>query len=938
MSDSTDTPELDPCGCCEAALPPPLIFNRPGLPALGYRIGTHPTFLRRMLARLPAQTVPPEDPNGPRPLARLTTRSGDDPAMALLDVLATAADVLTFYQERIANEGYLRTATERRSILELARAIGYELRPGVAAGAFLAFRVEDAPGAPGVAAVPAGTQVQSIPGQGQLPQTFETGAEITARAEWNALRPRLTQPQPLEVTATSLYLAGTTTKLKAGDMLLVSVAAGGPPQVKARHIHRVTVESERQRTRVDFEEQPAPLPPLTVAPKPAGQISLMQMTMNAGQVQNTIVGQSWTESSLGAFLSIQGWQSVAMLAYLAAPPAPSLPPADSGVFAFRQRVGFFGHNAPKWGSLPPEGSVKSDPYPEPPGDWDKANGNTGRNIWEDSQGTSYATSEGYDVFLERELSELVTNSWVVFEGGALPASAYRISQVTEASLADYGLSAKATGLALKEPDGTTAPDKAKAFKTRKSTAYVQSERLELAELPIGDVLAAGDTSLQLDRMVVGLSVGQPLLLTGERVDLPGVTASEVVFLTDIQHSGGFTTLAFSTVPTPAPPRGLSHPYVRKTVTLNANVASATHGETVKETLGSGDSSQSNQRFRLGKPPLTYVSASTASGARSTLRLRVNGVEWAEVPRLFGLDARSQSYSLRIDDDGKTTAVFGDGETGARLPTGSENVTATYRSGIGLAGMVDADKLTLLKTRPLGIRGVTNPLPATGAAEPETRDQARGNAPGTVLTLERIVSLRDFEDFARSFAGIGKATAVPLWQGETRLVHVTTAAEAAAVEPGASPTPLASHVVDSQSDLFRNLVAAIGAARDPSQQYVVESYQPLFFNLKARVKVDPRLEAAAVFTAVEDALKAAFAFEQRAFGQPVTAAEILTVMQNTGGVVAADLVELYRVDDPPASPQDKPADLLPADPVQTLGDKAQLLLINPAGITLEEMTP
>jgi len=47
--------------------------------------------------------------------------------------------VLTFYQERIANEGYLGTATERRSILELARLVGYELRPGVAASVYLAY-------------------------------------------------------------------------------------------------------------------------------------------------------------------------------------------------------------------------------------------------------------------------------------------------------------------------------------------------------------------------------------------------------------------------------------------------------------------------------------------------------------------------------------------------------------------------------------------------------------------------------------------------------------------------------------------------------------------------------------------------------------------------------------------------------------------------------
>ena len=45
--------------------------------------------------------------------------------IALLDAWATVGDVLTFYQERIANEGYLRTATERRSVLELARLVGY---------------------------------------------------------------------------------------------------------------------------------------------------------------------------------------------------------------------------------------------------------------------------------------------------------------------------------------------------------------------------------------------------------------------------------------------------------------------------------------------------------------------------------------------------------------------------------------------------------------------------------------------------------------------------------------------------------------------------------------------------------------------------------------------------------------------------------------------
>ena len=133
----------------------------------------------------------------------------------MLDAWATVADVLTFYQERIANESYLRTATERLSVLELARLIGYELRPGVAASTYLAFTLEEAPGALGQALslgndgaeshpnrrlrsrLHRGTKVQSIPGPGEQAQTFETVEQIEARAEWNAIKPRLTQPQVL---------------------------------------------------------------------------------------------------------------------------------------------------------------------------------------------------------------------------------------------------------------------------------------------------------------------------------------------------------------------------------------------------------------------------------------------------------------------------------------------------------------------------------------------------------------------------------------------------------------------------------------------------------------------------------------------------------------------------------------------------------------------
>jgi predicted phage baseplate assembly protein len=212
-----------------------------------------------------------------------------------------------------------------------------------------------------------------------------------------------------------------------------------------------------------------------------------------------------------------------------------------------------------------------------------------------------------------------------------------------------------------------------------------------------------------------------------------VVSNEIVILQDIVHDGGFTTLEFKA--------GLQYKYQRETLTLNANVVEATHGETaaVPEVLGSGDASQINQSFTLKRSPLTFISAPTASGVQSTLQVRVNDLLWQEAPSLYGLGPQDQDYISRQNDDGTTTTTFGDGVTGARLPTGQNNIAATYRTGIGPDGNVAAGALSLLQSRPPGLRGVTNPLAASGGAGPEGLEHSRANAPLTVLTLDRLVS-------------------------------------------------------------------------------------------------------------------------------------------------------------------------------------------------------
>jgi len=116
---------LNTCGCCEGikAITPESVKNLSELTSLVYRVGTFGSFKKSMLSMLSNKSA----------LNSLTSRDDDDFSIALIDAWAIVLDVLTFYQERIANEGFLRTAKERRSVLELARHISYTLKPGLAA-------------------------------------------------------------------------------------------------------------------------------------------------------------------------------------------------------------------------------------------------------------------------------------------------------------------------------------------------------------------------------------------------------------------------------------------------------------------------------------------------------------------------------------------------------------------------------------------------------------------------------------------------------------------------------------------------------------------------------------------------------------------------------------------------------------------------------------
>ena len=227
------------CACCfvDPAVQPE-ITNRPGLSAIAYRIGTFASFRAALLDEI---SKTPE-------LSALRTRLSDDYSITVLELWSVVGDILTFYQERIANEGFLRTATLRDSVLRLVRLIDYQLQPGLAATAWLAFTLE--PGAS--VTIPTGLRVQSVAQGNAPPQKYETIQSIAADARFNSLRilpaPEIVLPlapgRLTECFAPGADMAAFAATLSPGDRL-VAYAPASPPEIEFLTVAGTAVQDDR---------------------------------------------------------------------------------------------------------------------------------------------------------------------------------------------------------------------------------------------------------------------------------------------------------------------------------------------------------------------------------------------------------------------------------------------------------------------------------------------------------------------------------------------------------------------------------------------------------------------------------------------------------------------------------------------------------------------
>ncbi|MET9394040.1 putative baseplate assembly protein [Streptomyces sp. NPDC006624] len=477
----------------------------------------------------------------------------------------------------------------------------------------------------------------------------------------------------------------------------------------------------------------------------------------------------------------------------------------------------------------------------------------------------------------------------------------RVVAARTAAFTGYGITGRGTELTLADP--WLDEFDVLLSHIRDTTVHAAGEPLRLADEPLGEDVHGNE--IELAELYEGLRPGRALVVAGERSDIPGVSgvrATEVVTVAsadpalDPRLPGDHvhTRLVLTA--------DLAHRYRRETVRVLGNVVEATHGESREEAIGSGDSDRVNQTFALWQSPLTWLADDNPLGATPVLEIRVDGVLWNEVDSLAGRGPAERVYITGSTAGGRTTVTFGDGVHGARLPSGHENVRARYRFGTGKAANMPADRVAQPLTRPLGVTAVTNPRPVTGGADADGPELTRRTVPLAVSALDRLVSASDYEDFARSRAGIGRADARELFDGRRRVLHVTVA--------GTDDVPIAP-----DSDTLRALRGALTAYGDPGLPVRVDGRELVLLLIAARVRTAPGHSWQYVEPRLRRALSRRLGFEGRELGRPARLSEVLATAHTVPGVDHVD-VDVFTGVPAGATPEELTALLTRPGPPRT----------------------
>jgi hypothetical protein len=226
------------------------------------------------------------------------------------------------------------------------------------------------------------------------------------------------------------------------------------------------------------------------------------------------------------------------------------------------------------------------------------------------------------------------------------------------------------------------------------------------------------------------------------------------------------------------------------------------------------------------------------------------VSWAPQPDLLGSGPEDAQFVVEIDSNGTAYLRFGDGTNG-KQPVAGDQYTAIYRVGNGSAGNVGANCLVNVSAGVAAtpnILGCTNPLPATGGADPETAAQICRRAPVAFLTQERAITMQDYANVAESNSQIEDAAAQTRWTGSWFTVFV-------AAEPRGN--------VAMSKSVLRSVTRTVNQYRLAGEAAFVEPPQYIPLQIALTVCVD----AESFALDVEEALLAVLGSGCQSNGQP-----------------------------------------------------------------------
>lgn len=826
--------------CIEPLLFPKRPNNRPGLSHIDYRIGTYSDFREALLRNLNKDPV----------LAAWTHRRPDDPGIALLEGASILGDILTFYQELYANEAYLRTAQWRESIADLVRLLGYRLAPGLGGKGTFAFEVKgDKP-----VIIPKGFPVKAQVEGLEKPTEFETVEEIVAYpalSKFNLYRPFYdpdinitTGSRKFSIETSVLQDAGIT--LNKGDRLML-VASPSNPQTQ-RQIAVVAETRERfERTEIIIDgswqgEQ-------VVSPISAYKLgrSFRYFGYNAPPKETVVVNgvPSQTYTSFSAQVG--------------------MPPGMLMVYLF--------------GVYYPLPNLKSFPL--------------------DQQLDDIPVGSTMLVTLQLSANQSRIGPYHFFER--------KITKVTSATLTRGPLTGDTTVVEL-ESDVAQIGGGIYSFDRGAPTAFPSLFYTDIRTVEFREVI--GEKFTLKSARTPSTADGSSLYyygdsdsykkLGGRSIQLVRDNQMEQVMVNVVESAsiGSGNQLTLRRLILNSPLQFFTNedfPLENPKVTVYGNLSNTTQGKTEKEALlGNGDSRQVFQTFKLPKAPLTYlISPGETPPEVPELQIYVNDHLWKRVPSFFGHGPKEEIYIVREDANGESWVQFGDGKTGARLPSGISNIVAKFRTGTGAFGALKPDTTVQAGGKLNKLDKIQLPGVISGGKEPESGEKAREAASGKIQSLDRLVSLKDFESEALAISGVSKV--LTAWSLEDNI-------------PTVCLTILMEKGREKEAAEIEKILSKYNKCHGP-QRFPIEVRQGklLYVYIDAVFGLHPAFREDMVKKAIKEALGVSgeegngidgscglFGLSQRQFGQKEYATRIEGVIQNVEGAVWAEVKTLISI--------------------------------------------